>query len=92
MTCPRSPLKLLPPPSPSLKVQGLALSSKDIPVEMGHLPAWVPDQQGWLGLGASRRAPLPGKGLLGAAEVVGTVATATTSGGWAGWGWGRKEV
>lgn len=55
---------------------------------MGHLPAWVLDQHSWLGMGAMRRTPLPGKGLLGAAEV-GTVAIVTTSGDWLGLG---KEV
>lgn len=55
---------------------------------MSHLPAGVPDQQGWLGMSAMRRVPLPGKRLLGAAEVC-TVAIVTTSGGWLGLG---KEV
>lgn len=55
---------------------------------MGHLPAWVLGQHSWLRMGALRGAPLPGKGLLGAAEV-GTVPILTTSGGWLGLG---KEV
>lgn len=38
---------------------------------------------------ASRQAPLPHKGLLGAAEV-GTVVTLPPHPG-AGWGWGRKS-
>lgn len=80
--------RLAATPPPPLRGQGLALSFKGIPVEMGHLPTWVPDQQGWLGMGASRGAPPPAKGLLGAAEV-GTAVTATTSGGWLGLG---KEV
>lgn len=40
-------------------------------------------------MGASRQAPLPRKGLLGAAEV-GTVVTLPPHPG-AGWGWGRKS-